>query len=125
MAERTILLIEDEQAVAGVMRLTLQRSGYQALLAASVAEARLVWQAYRDKIALVITDNSLPDGSGTLLAKDFQRERPSLKVILASGRPQSDVPASWEILDKPFEFARLLNTVHRLIGTDAEEKVKG
>jgi DNA-binding NtrC family response regulator len=114
----TVLLIEDQFDVASVMRLMLSRGGYRALLASNLAEANRVWAAFKDEIHLVLTDNHLPDGSGVQFAAHLLREKPSLKVAVATGDPEVDIPPGFYRIDKPFLTATLLNTLRLALSTN-------
>ena len=114
----TVLLIEDQLDVASVMRLMLSRGGYRALLASNLAEANQIWAAFKDEIHLVLTDNHLPDGSGVEFAAGLVREKPSLKVAVASGNPDPDIPSGFYRIDKPFLVTTLLNTLRIALSTN-------
>jgi CheY-like chemotaxis protein len=113
----TVLLIEDQFDVASVMRLMLSRGGYRALLAANLAEAHRIWTACKDEIDVVLTDNQLPDGSGVRFAEHLRREKPSLKVAVASGLPNADLPSGFYRLDKPFLSSTLLETLQQALSS--------
>jgi CheY-like chemotaxis protein len=61
-------------------------------------------------IDLLLTDGSLPDGSGVVLARSARSVRPELKVILASGSLDTDQGFD-AVLLKPFDSAQLLHAV--------------
>src|SRR5688572_16946700 len=107
----TVLLIEDQFDVASMLRLILSRGGYRALMAHNLGEARGIWAAYKNEIDLVLTDNNLPDGSGVQFAQFLVHEKPSLKVAVASGIPQDNLPRSFYRVDKPFQISDLLDTL--------------
>ena len=115
----TVLLIEDQLDVASVMRLMLSRGGYRALLASSLAEANQIWTAFKHEIHLVLTDNHLPDGSGIQFAAGLVREKPSLKVAVASGYPDPELPAGFYRIDKPFLATTLLDTLRVALSTNS------
>ncbi|MDA0577507.1 MAG: ATP-binding protein [Verrucomicrobia bacterium] len=81
-----ILLVEDELSVMEVGRLALERFGYRVLSAGNGPEALAVWAEHKHEIVLLLTDMVMPEGiSGQQLARILQAEKPSLKVIYASG----------------------------------------
>jgi DNA-binding response OmpR family regulator len=79
----------------------LSRAGYNVLVAQNVAEAQQLWREREKEIALVITDNSLPDGSGIELVQRLEREKPALKIIVSSGLTRDDLPWRYYQLGKP------------------------
>jgi CheY-like chemotaxis protein len=83
---RCILLVEDDPGVREYARKTLLRQGYRVLEAASGRQALPVWEQHRHEIDILFTDVVMPDGlNGLELAQRLQREKPSLRVIYASG----------------------------------------
>jgi DNA-binding NtrC family response regulator len=105
---KTILLIEDENLVRATLQIILTRAGYNILAAQTAAEALDLWRSYLNGIDLVISDNSLPDGSGIALAMQFENEKPGLPVIIASGLNHQELPARFYQLSKPFDAQLLL-----------------
>lgn len=112
---RTVLLIEDSPEIASILRLVISRTGHRALLASNLAEADKIWSAYKAEIELVVTDNALPDGSGIAFAESLVRERPGLKVIVASGMPGTNLPADFHRVDKPFDVAEFIAKFHQAL----------
>ena len=117
----TILFIEDDPGIRRAASRTLRRKGYQVLTAASVAEARQVWdEAY--PIHLVLTDRTLPDGRGDDLACWMVAERPGLGVLVVSGYAQGPGTTSgngreceFPWLDKPYSAAELVGAVREVL----------
>jgi two-component system cell cycle sensor histidine kinase/response regulator CckA len=84
--KETILLVEDEPGVRGLVRASLERYGYGVRTAASGAEALSEWSERLNDIDLLITDVVMPDGvSGWDLASQLQARKPGLKVVYMSG----------------------------------------
>jgi DNA-binding NtrC family response regulator len=103
-----ILHIEDVEAIRKMVTIVLIRAGYQVLEAGSIAEAEQLWADHWSSIDLVISDNSLPDGSGVVLLKKLEAQKPGLVIIVSSGIRQSGLPASYMQLAKPFDSQLLL-----------------
>jgi PAS domain S-box-containing protein len=81
----TLLIIDDEAAVARVSGRLLERLGYEVLIAGSGEAGIELYRQHRDVIALVVLDFTMPGLSG---AETFDRLRafdPEVKVLLASG----------------------------------------
>lgn len=82
----TILVVEDEPALRGLVRTVLQRQGYRVFTAASGVEALHAWGERLDQIDLLLTDLVMPDGvTGWELARQLQSGKPQLKAIYMSG----------------------------------------
>ena len=105
-----ILLVEDEPMVRETTAELLGAMGHSVRATSSAAEAR---QAAGD-VELVIADAGLPDADGTHLAAEFRRQRPSLPMIIVSGREaraSGDPAVVW--LEKPFDEAKLRQAIAR------------
>jgi PAS domain S-box-containing protein len=117
-AERkTILLVEDEPAVAEVARAVLQEEGYLVLEANDGLGALQIWNDHRGEIDLLLTDIKMPHGmSGLDLADNLRALKPDLRVIYTSGcNPEGLHPefqsGKENFLPKPFSPAHLQQIV--------------
>jgi signal transduction histidine kinase/CheY-like chemotaxis protein len=114
-----ILLLEDNDAVRGVVTLILAEAKYVVHQARSLVEAREVWAKHRDEIVLLLTDLVLPDGHGSDFALMLRAERPDLPVLCMSGYAEGALgtAAAAELahIQKPFAPADLLQCVRELI----------
>ncbi|MFO0942361.1 MAG: PAS domain S-box protein [Pirellulales bacterium] len=81
----SIIVVEDEDAVRNLIRLTLEGYGYQVQLASDGLDA-LEWiRSKRDEVQLLITDMVMPGMSGRDLAAKARQLIPNLRVIYMSG----------------------------------------
>ncbi len=87
----TILLVEDEPAVRGLVHETLRLHGYKVLEARHGIEALMTGAKYQGPIHLLLTDVVMPQMSGPEVAEKIQVVRPGIKVLFMSGYP--DHPA--------------------------------
>lgn len=107
-----VLVVDDEEAVRSVTRMTLEASGYQVLLAADGAEALSTFTRHRKEIAVVLTDMMMPLMDGAATIKALRQLDPALPIIAASGKPMD--PASLQrchMLPKPFTSEALLEAL--------------
>jgi len=81
----TILVVEDEESVRGLVRLILGETGYQVLEAADGERAIELCREHEGEIHLLLTDVVLPGVSGPKLAEEIQQLRPDIKVVYMSG----------------------------------------
>ena len=117
----TILLVEDEESVRGLVRRVLQRQGYRVLEAERPSEAFHFCQQFKGQISLLITDVVMPEVGGRELAKQLLLECPHLKVLYMSGYT-GDAIARHGILDtgeillqKPFTPDALARKVREVL----------
>jgi two-component system response regulator VicR len=115
---RDIVLIEDEPAVAGMVRIVLQDEGYRVCVAQNgKAGLQLVRETHPD---LVLADMMMPVLDGEAVARSIHAD-PQLAdvpvVLMSAGRgPTPDLEGLYQaFLSKPFELDTLLDVVARQI----------
>lgn len=80
-----ILFVDDEDALVRCGAEMLEALGYYAVVRHSAEEAWEAFQIAPQQFDLLITDQSMSGMSGDVLARECQRLRPDLPVILCSG----------------------------------------
>ncbi len=81
----TVLVVDDEPAVRGVIVRTLRRKGYQILEAGDGVEAEAISAAHDAPIHALVTDVVMPRMGGIELATRLRAARPGLHVLFMSG----------------------------------------
>lgn len=115
LAEKRILLVEDERELRELLVLGLRRAGYPVDGAATAAEARQLLDA--QSYALVIADWRLPDGNGIDLADQAVKLRARTLIISGYlfGLPAGAAQRHGTIT-KPITTDDLVTAVQRRIG---------
>jgi two-component system cell cycle sensor histidine kinase/response regulator CckA len=90
-ATGTILVVEDDSLVRGMVRRVLSEAGFQIIEAANGQEALAVMQSARAGVDAVLTDLAMPDLGGRQLARRLIGEWPDLPVVFMSGYTDDDV----------------------------------
>jgi two-component system response regulator RegX3 len=85
---RTILLVEDEPAIAEPLAETLTREGFDLLVAGTAAEA--VDAATRLRPDLILLDLMLPDGSGFDVCREVRRSSEVPIIMLTARGDEAD-----------------------------------
>jgi PAS domain S-box-containing protein len=117
----TILLVEDEPAVRGLVHETLRLHGYRVLEARHGIEALLTSAKYAEPIHLLLTDVVMPQMSGPEVAEKILTVRPGIKVLYMSGYPdhpvfdQGGVSRQTGFLPKPFSPHVLAQKVREVL----------
>jgi len=117
----TILLVEDEPAVRGLVHETLRLHGYTVLEARHGIEALLTSTKYVGPIHLLLTDVVMPQMSGPEVAEKLLTFRPGIKVLYMSGYPdhpvfdQGGVSCDTGFLPKPFSPHVLAQKVREIL----------
>jgi CheY-like chemotaxis protein len=115
----TVLVVEDEESVRNVLQTMLRRAGYEVLAAGSCDEALAAESGHAAPIDLLLADVVLPRATGTETALRIRQRRPSIGVLLISGRAQIE-PSELSVADagflpKPFTRSQLLDAVRRTL----------
>jgi len=80
-----VLFVDDEEPIARLGCMMLERLGYEAVLSLSSHEALSLFRANPAAFDLVITDHTMPTMTGATLTQELRRVRPDLPIILCSG----------------------------------------
>jgi signal transduction histidine kinase len=111
----TVLLVEDESLIAGLITEALADHGYNCLEARDAHEALAIAEK-APRIDLVITDIGLPGGvDGLTLAAQLKSRLPGLKVLFASGHADAVHAQGAPMLQKPFDMHRLIVEVRQIL----------
>ncbi len=108
IGRETILLVEDDPSVRGLVQEALQLSGYEVLVARHGIEALLTGAKHMGAIHLLLTDVAMPQMSGPEVAEKLTGVRPDIKVLYMSGYPdhpvfeQGGFKRDTAFLQKPF-----------------------
>jgi CheY-like chemotaxis protein len=117
---KTILVVEDEGTIAGVLCDVLEDEGYQVVVAHNGQEGLArVAEAAPD---MVLSDLMMPllDGHGLCRALQADPRYQAIPIVLMSAgeRPASVSGCQYAaFVAKPFDFERLLTTVVAQIGS--------
>jgi two-component system cell cycle sensor histidine kinase/response regulator CckA len=117
----TVLLVEDEDAVRGVVRETLRLSGYEVLEARGGAEAVEVAEGWKTPIHLVLTDVMMPGPGGPETARRVLALHPEARVLYLSGQPMEDGNGGphGDLLQKPVSPDALARRVREVLDRPA------
>jgi DNA-binding NtrC family response regulator len=115
-----VLVADDDRSLRSLISAALQRQGHSVLLAASADEAIRISTSPDTSIDVLLTDLSMPGGSGISLATEIRAQRPDIAVVLMSGwqveEPVAGIPGGdVEVLQKPFELSVLAAAVERAV----------
>ncbi len=80
-----ILLIDDEEMLAEMGKIMLERLGYRVTVRTNSIEALTTFQNQPGQFDLVITDQTMPGMTGSDLARRMLQKRPDLPIILCTG----------------------------------------
>ncbi|WP_226581169.1 ATP-binding response regulator [Acuticoccus sediminis] len=121
VGDETVLVVEDDAAVAGSIMQALQMRGFRTIHVDDGEKATRVLTDASETIHLVLSDVVMPRMGGVELARWLARNRPDMKVVLATGYAdnvdalRAENNPLHEFLFKPFAPTDLIATVRRML----------
>jgi CheY-like chemotaxis protein len=112
-AKGRVLVVEDNAHVGEFATQLLADLGYETVLAPD-AEAALKLIEDGERVDVMFTDVVMPGMSGVDLAKEFQRRRPGVPVVLASGYSHilaEEGAHGFPLLQKPYSVDALSKAI--------------
>ncbi len=123
-----ILIIDDEPQIRSMLKLMLERDGYEVAEAPDGIEGIRV---YRQKPAdLVITDLIMPNKDGIGMIIDLKKEFPNVKIIAMSGgglnKPEGYLKGAKKLgaactLTKPIDRDEMLRAIKDVLQSPSSE----
>jgi PAS domain S-box-containing protein len=122
-----ILFVDDEEYQVEMGKQVLELLGYRVTTKTSSPEALKVFRAKPDAFDLVVTDLTMPQMTGDVLAKEIMTIRPDLPIILCTGYSEKITTAKAkalgikEVVMKPAVVEEIARTVRRVLDQTIED----
>jgi CheY-like chemotaxis protein len=116
-----ILFVDDEAALVKLATSMLSRLGYEVIGRTSSLEALELFRTGYDSFDLVITDMTMPNVTGSELAKQLIHIRPDMPVILCTGFSEAMTPekardiGARELIMKPIVQRQMAEAIRRVL----------
>ena len=116
----TVLVVEDEPVVRGVILEMLAEQGYRTLQAVDGPSGLKILRSGA-RIDLLVTDVGLPGMNGRQLADQARETRPDLKILFITGYAESVVIADgflqpgMDMITKPFDLDNLSRRIRGMV----------
>ncbi len=121
MGKGRILFVDDEAVLVQVGKQMLEHLGYEVVARTSSIEALEAFCAKPKKFDLVITDQTMPNMTGTRLTKELLNIRPEIPIILCTGYSEAISPKTAKtlgikkIVTKPIALRELAETIRDVL----------
>lgn len=118
----TVLVVDDEDVVRGLMARVLEGQGYRVILA---EDGLIAWQLLRRarvRIDAVVADVCMPRMDGVELAARLAELAQAPPLVMTSAYPYNRAVVDHPFLPKPFHAHQLVTLVGRVLGA-MERKV--
>lgn len=117
---KSVLIVEDEVLLRRTLASALREAGFDAVTAGSAEQAeRHLFPV--PAVDLVVMDNRLPTEDGVSILRRLRQSQASCPVILVTAFDKAEVRREAQrladsYLVKPFDLARMLGEIERLLG---------
>jgi len=117
-----ILIIDDEAAIAVMLRRMVEKAGHEARTATNGAEGLELFKTFCPD--LLITDIVMPEKEGLELIIELRRNNPKLKIIAISGGGRFNYEGylnsakylgANKIYQKPLDLKEMMNGISELL----------
>jgi len=126
----TVMLVDDERPLVALGEEMLAELGYEPVGFDSSSAALQAFRAEPQRFDLIVTDEAMPDLTGTELAREIRRLRPAIPIILMSGYGGTQLTARAaaigvdEVLRKPLQSRDLAESLARVLQAVREPAVR-
>lgn len=117
----TILVIEDDQRLAMLLRSGIEEAGYEVLMAYDAEMALRLLRSGGDGICMIVSDIILPGMNGLELCKQVRAEHPDIPILMLTALGTTDDKLEGfdagadDYMTKPFDFRELLARIGVLL----------
>jgi PAS domain S-box-containing protein len=117
----TVMIVDDERALMALVEEMLAELGYEPVGFHSSSAALQAFRAEPERFDLILTDEAMPDLTGTELAREIRQRRPDIPIILVSGHGGTQLAKAAaaigvnELLRKPLQRFDLADSLARVL----------
>ncbi len=121
-----ILIIDDEAAIAHMLKKMVERAGHTAEIAGNGNEGLQIFELFRPD--LLITDIVMPEKEGLEIIFDLRRKNPKLKIVAISGGGRFQYEGYLNsakhlgadlVFQKPLDLKEFMNSISKLLSAEA------
>jgi PAS domain S-box-containing protein len=121
-AGELVLILDGDEALAGVVQKVLAASGYRVLASSDEAEAVELYRRNWRQIGVVLADLMMPDMEKTIGA--LRRINPAIVLVASGSVSPGEIPSSIGVPDelflrKPYQTGALLDTLRNVLRIQA------
>ena len=118
---KTILIVEDQEAILSALEKVLASSGYNVITSDNPLKALDIAKDKDIEMDLLITDVIMPEMDGKVLSEKILKIHPNIKVLFMSGYSEDIISNRGILFDeinfiqKPFDIDSFLSTIKYLL----------
>ena len=121
----SVLIIDDEPDIRGLLSITVERMGYKSNCVANVSSAMAALDS--NNYDLCLSDLKLPDGSGIDIVKHLESQQPATPVIVITAHGSMDIAitamkhGAFDFINKPVDLSHLRTLITNALQVDKGE----
>ena len=118
-----VMIVDDERPLVALAEEMLAELGYEAVGFDSSTAALQAFRAEPQRFDLVLTDETMPELTGTELSNEIRRLRPDIPIVLMSGysggrlAERASSAGVNDVLRKPLESRDIAESLARVLGS--------
>lgn len=118
-----VMVVDDEDMILLLLQSILEKRGYQVDLFSNPVDAVAAFEEHPFQYQLLITDQRMPDMSGTELISKIHHIKQTVPVIMCSGYSREVTHENVkklgidEFLEKPVSYDKLCGTVEKVLNS--------
>ncbi len=119
-----VLFVDDEKMLADMGKEMLERLGYNVTVEYRAEDALLTFKKDPEKFDVIVTDQTMPEMTGTELARQILKIRPELPIVLCTGysslvnKESAHKMGIQAFALKPLTMKGIANILHQKIGVE-------
>jgi two-component system, cell cycle sensor histidine kinase and response regulator CckA len=117
----TVLVVDDEEAVRGLLSRVLETGGYKVIAVGDAVSALAILRESRPEIQVVVSDIMMQGMDGISLYESASGEFGDLPFIFITGYAENErmisVPTRYPVITKPFVPEALLRCIRHVLKT--------
>jgi signal transduction histidine kinase/ActR/RegA family two-component response regulator len=125
-----VLLVDDEELVANMLRVGLERIGYAVTTRAGGPQGLTAFAEAPESYDIVVSDQIMRGLTGVRLAREIHALRPAVPVILMTGfrdsveQERATLAGVVEVLEKPLSHRDLAAAIERALAASARREME-
>lgn len=109
---KSVLIVEDEDAIRLTLREFLTRKGYEVFVASDGVGA--IRQMLDHEVKVIISDYRMPSLGGDYWIRFLEKFCGDKTIIITSGFLSPEVPIPYSVVYKPFDYTALEQMIHEV-----------
>jgi len=116
-----VLFVDDEESIAALGKLMLERLGYEVEVRADPVEAVDLFRGDPERFHPVVTDTTMPKLTGNKMVRELRKIHPGVRVVICTGYSEHmDEEKAKKLgihayLRKPLDLRALAGTVRKVL----------